>query len=510
LTGYFVQIGSTCFKDAAGNYFAGISDATIWNFTSADTVAPTVTSFNPADNATGIGATSSLLIIFSENVVKGETGDIVIRNASDASEFETIAVTSPKVTVSDNVVTIDPAGTFASLTGYFVQIGSTCFKDAAGNYFAGISDATIWNFTSAEMIYTITASAGAGGSISPSGTVTVNHGGSQTFTITRNSCYEVSDVVVDGVSQGAITSYTFNDVSSNHTIHATFVPTGVTITTVSPLPEGIVGTVYNKALSATCYDLYLSWSIQSGSLPAGLDMNTSGVISGTPTTAGTYTFTVQVVEKLVPPDKPPIIISSDTKEFSLTINPLPVISGQVYKWYQLMGGWIKLGIPNVNVYFSGGVGTATTDTSGYYSKTVSYNWSGTVVPDSSTVLYNFSPSYRTYGSVSSDITSQDYTASTRNICFVIQPVNSSSGSSFTVKVILADEYGSPIPGVLVLIAMGANPGGGTLTGGGSFLTGQDGTLTRNLSINMPGVGYTIIASAAGNTNTASSRPFDIN
>lgn len=71
--------------------------------------------------------------------------------------------------------------------------------------------------------YTITASAGSNGSISPSGSVVVNSGSSQAFTITANSGYKVGVVTVDGVSQGAITSYTFSNVTANHTISATFV-----------------------------------------------------------------------------------------------------------------------------------------------------------------------------------------------------------------------------------------------------------------------------------------------
>jgi hypothetical protein len=70
--------------------------------------------------------------------------------------------------------------------------------------------------------YTITASSGSGGSISPSGQVSVQSGAVQTFTITPNTGYKVADVIVDGVSQGAITSYTFSAVSTNHTISATF------------------------------------------------------------------------------------------------------------------------------------------------------------------------------------------------------------------------------------------------------------------------------------------------
>ncbi len=70
--------------------------------------------------------------------------------------------------------------------------------------------------------YTITASAGTGGSISPSGGVSVQSGANQTFTITPNTGYKIAGVTVDGVSQGAIASYTFSAVSANHTISATF------------------------------------------------------------------------------------------------------------------------------------------------------------------------------------------------------------------------------------------------------------------------------------------------
>ena len=70
--------------------------------------------------------------------------------------------------------------------------------------------------------YTITASAGAGGVIDPSGSVAADHGSSHTFTITPNSGYSVSQVTVDGVNQGAIPSYTFSNVTANHTITATF------------------------------------------------------------------------------------------------------------------------------------------------------------------------------------------------------------------------------------------------------------------------------------------------
>jgi hypothetical protein len=68
----------------------------------------------------------------------------------------------------------------------------------------------------------ITGSAGSNGSISPQGSVSVNSGGSQTFTITPAANYRVADVKVDGVSKEPITTYTFSNVTSSHSISATF------------------------------------------------------------------------------------------------------------------------------------------------------------------------------------------------------------------------------------------------------------------------------------------------
>ena len=70
--------------------------------------------------------------------------------------------------------------------------------------------------------HTINASAGTGGSISPSGSTSVTVGTSKTFTITANDGYAVSDVLVDGKSVGAVGSYTFTNVTSSHTISAVF------------------------------------------------------------------------------------------------------------------------------------------------------------------------------------------------------------------------------------------------------------------------------------------------
>ena len=73
--------------------------------------------------------------------------------------------------------------------------------------------------------YTITATAGEGGSITPAGAVSVKEGASQTFAIAAQEGYAIADVLVDGQSVGAVDSYTFENVTANHTIAAVFTRT---------------------------------------------------------------------------------------------------------------------------------------------------------------------------------------------------------------------------------------------------------------------------------------------
>src|ERR1043166_2730798 len=92
------------------------------------------------------------------------------------------------------------------------------------------------------------------------------------------------------------------------------VPSGTppTIST-SSLPSGIVGAAYSQTLSASG-TTPISWSLAGGSLPAGLSLNSSGAITGTPTTAGTSNFTAQASNSA----------GSTTKSLSITINaPAP-------------------------------------------------------------------------------------------------------------------------------------------------------------------------------------------
>jgi hypothetical protein len=149
---------------------------------------------------------------------------------------------SYKITASANEGgTISPSGavsvkknnsqtfTVTASTGYKIKSVTVddTNKGAVTSYtFSNVTAAHTISVVFEKLTYNISASAGAGGSISPSGTKSITHGGSQTYTITPASGYDIERVTVDGTNKGAISSYTFSNVTGAHTITATFKPNG--------------------------------------------------------------------------------------------------------------------------------------------------------------------------------------------------------------------------------------------------------------------------------------------
>lgn len=110
---------------------------------STDQVAPTVSTYAPADNATNISRSANLVLTFNETVQKG-TGNILIKEGGVVTQ--TIAVTDAAVTVSANTATINPAD-FGYAKAVNIEMAAGVFKDAANNNHAGITTTTTWNFT---------------------------------------------------------------------------------------------------------------------------------------------------------------------------------------------------------------------------------------------------------------------------------------------------------------------------------------------------------------------------
>ena len=193
-------------------------------------------------------------------------GNATTLNAAtnDTSTALTVNMGASTVTLTGTSFTYDGSpkspvigisGSTGARSTNYVGIGATSYgpvdaaPPAVGTYIltvAVLSDAN-WvgatnnlNFTNNPVI---TASAGANGSISPNGATVVSYGGSQAFTITTNTGYYISDVLVDGSSVGATNSYTFSSVVTNHTIAASFVLACTTPTIVGGIDPGTTNVI---------------------------------------------------------------------------------------------------------------------------------------------------------------------------------------------------------------------------------------------------------------------------
>lgn len=92
-------------------------------------------------------------------------------------------------------------------------VTSFTFSDVNANHYI---------YASFSHVYQVTSSAGAHGQITPAGTITVPEGESRSYSITPDFGYRITDVVVDGSSVGVVTTYSFTNISADHTISATF------------------------------------------------------------------------------------------------------------------------------------------------------------------------------------------------------------------------------------------------------------------------------------------------
>jgi len=166
------------------------------------------------------GASYAVSFSLSGNPDAGPTAKVVRVSASGGSPasqdftFDTAAKGNTKEDMKweSDTFTFTASGTSTTLT----------FASQVEGAFGPALDKVSIEETLPAATHTITASAGANGSIAPSGAVVVDDGDDQTFAITPNSGYKIDEVLVDGSDVGEVSSYTFNDVNANHTISASF------------------------------------------------------------------------------------------------------------------------------------------------------------------------------------------------------------------------------------------------------------------------------------------------
>ncbi len=152
LTKYYIEIASTAFDDANGNSFVGIDNSSIkLRFTTEDATNPTLSTSSPTDDATDVNTLSSMVLTFSETI-DVETGGEVYLYKSDDTLVKTYSVTDTDYVIrsSSTTYTVDISSELEVSTSYYIKINASAFDDTSGNSYAGISDETTLNFTTAD------------------------------------------------------------------------------------------------------------------------------------------------------------------------------------------------------------------------------------------------------------------------------------------------------------------------------------------------------------------------
>jgi len=253
--------------------------------------------------------------------------------------------------------TIEGASPGDPIEFYIMGVKARLYDVAAGtwrdSYPFEIGGLTNLNL-SAAIYYTITASAGANGRIAPSGQVTVGYGLSQTFTITPNTSYRIADVLVDGVSVGAVSSYTFSNVTANHTISASFALQSFVITPTA----GAGGTITPGTPQTVSYGGSITFTITPNVGYRIADVLVDGVSVGA---VSSYTFSNVTANHTISARFASTAITfavplsagwnlfSTPVALAVSSNTLPAIFAQsvsnieiAYRWDAIQGQWIAL------------------------------------------------------------------------------------------------------------------------------------------------------------------------
>ncbi len=356
-----------------------------------------------------------------------------------------------------------------TVDGNSVQSGGTTYT------LSNITAAHTVHVTFKILTYTVTASAGANGSISPNGDITKDYGSSQQFAALPNTGYEVNEWTVDGNSvQSGGTTYTLSNITAAHTVHVTFKILTYTVTASagdngSISPNGDITKDYDSsqqftALPNTGYEVN-EWTVDGNSVQSGSTTYTLSDITAPHTVAVTFrqiilSISGYVVELDGNTPVADVLIQSDDNDinfvtdangyYKLLVNygwsgmVTPQKEGYVFEPNSLpyadvnndyndvnytatlttfkIAGYVlepNLVTPisdvNVSAENGGGVwtsryggGATIADTNGYYEVIVDYNWSGVVVPTK--YAYAFEPNGKYYADVNQDyVAGQDYT-----------------------------------------------------------------------------------------------------
>ena len=293
--------------------------------------------------------------------------------------------------------------------------------------------------------YTITATAGTGGSITPAGVVTVTEGEDKTFTITPEADYQIAYVIVDTFWEGEVAEYTFQEVTTDHTIYVAFeaIPTSSEAYFTFDIPTGTI----------TDYDV-----------AGGLDVIIPSTIAGVPVEhIGISAFEYKTLTSVIIPDSVTTIGDSAFYDNQLTSVIIPdsvtSIGYAAFAGNQLTSVTVPNSLTAIGNYAFG-----------------NNQLTSVTIPDSVTSIgdYTFRDNNLTSVTIGNSVTSiGDYTFDSNQLTSVTIPdsVTSIGYVAFANNQLTSVTIGSGVDIDADATTMGTNPGFKTVYDSGGKLAG---------------------------------------
>jgi Concanavalin A-like lectin/glucanases superfamily/Divergent InlB B-repeat domain len=224
-------VGTTSIANGSWHHVAATYDGTTWKLYLDGALEASLAVGQP------MAAASTLPVAIASALNSSSTADGFFDGAIDEVRVWNYARTQAQIQDEINSQITSAQSGLVGRWALDEAVGAVAYGTAGTGIHGTIAGSSIsnWDRTGCapfdvEITHDITATAGANGSIAPAGVTAVAHHGSQMYTITADACYAVADVLVDGVSVGPVTLYTFVDVRESHTISASFAIASYAIT----------------------------------------------------------------------------------------------------------------------------------------------------------------------------------------------------------------------------------------------------------------------------------------
>ncbi len=265
-TAYHILIDNGAIVDTAGASYAGISSDSTFNFTTGDTINPSLNSSIPANGATNVLESSNIILNFSENVGIESGKKITIKTTSDDTTIEVIDVSSDQVTGSGSAqITINPTSDFDANIEYTIVVDSAAFNDGSSNSSAGIS----FNFTTGD---------------TGNPTLSSSNPSDNAIDVSRDANIVLNFNEIVDVESGNITIYTTTGNTVFEVIDVTsanVTGTGTNQIIINPSSRFEASTEYYILIDATAFDDTSSNSYAGISSTTALSFTTNNLIDPT-------------------------------------------------------------------------------------------------------------------------------------------------------------------------------------------------------------------------------------